>query len=737
MKYIAHKREDDGELQTVKEHLTGTAELAREFASTFGCGDLGELSGLLHDIGKYSTDFQKRILDNGALCDHSTAGAREVSKDNPIGKLLAYCIAGHHGGLPDGGSESDQGMEGTLCARLCDKKIIPDYEAYLQDADLERINFLKKFIPDLKFLPEYKRNNKKVKREGFTLSFLIRMLYSCLVDADFLDTEKFMYAGKIKRGLNYSFQNMYDKLNAHLTNLINNSPETELNRKRKMILQKCLDKVDGEKGLYTLTVPTGGGKTLSSLAFALKHLLKHNFERIIYVIPYTSIIEQNAKIFADILGQENVLEHHANFDWDFVKNDEEIIYDIKKLATENWDMPVVVTTNCQFFESLFANKSSKCRKLHNITNSIIIFDEVQMFPLRYLTPCIEAITELIHMYGCTAVLCSATQPALEERFHPDLKITDIYEDHQELYSSLRRTEIKNEQQLSNSELLQRIAGYEQCLAIVNTRRQAQELFTAMGSEDSFHLSTLMCGMHRKNVLDEIKRRLKSKQTCRVVSTQLIEAGVDVDFPVVYRALAGLDSLVQSAGRCNREGNSALGTVHVFIPEDKYSKGYPADMKRPIEITKEIMNRYEDALTPEVIKNYFEELYFFSGEETLDAKKIFLRLNDLDEKCLIPFKAAANDFKLIEENTIGVIIPYDAKAVELISKLRNSELVKSILRSLQLYTVNIYETEFRALADNNKIELIKDKFAVLKSIEDYDLQKGLIIPEIERGIAVIH
>ena len=737
MEYVAHKREEDGNLQTIKEHSIGTAELAREFAETFGCGDLGELSGLFHDIGKYSADFQKRILENGILCDHSTAGAREVVKDNPLGRMLAYCIAGHHGGLPDGGSESDQGMEGTLCAKLCDKKIIPNYEAYLQEADLERINFLKKSIPALKFLPEYKRNNKKVNREGFTLSFLIRMLYSCLVDADFLDTEKFMHTGRIKRGLNYSFQSMYDKLNNHLTNLVNNSPETEVNRKRKMILQKCLDKADGEKGLYTLTVPTGGGKTLSSLAFALKHLLKHNFERIIYVIPYTSIIEQNAKIFADILGQENVLEHHANFDWDFVKNDEELIYDIKKLATENWDMPVVVTTNCQFFESLFANKSSKCRKLHNIANSIIIFDEVQMFPLRYLTPCIEAITELIHMYGCTAVLCSATQPALEERFHPDLKITDIYEDHQELYSSLRRTEIKNEQQLSDSELLQRIASYEQCLAIVDTRRQAQELFTAMDSEGSFHLSTLMCGMHRKNVLDEIKRKLKLKQTCRVISTQLIEAGVDVDFPVVYRALAGIDSLVQSAGRCNREGNSALGTVHVFIPENKYTKGRTDDMKRPIETTKEIMTMYEDILAPEAIKSYFEKLYFFSGEKNLDFKKIFSRLNDLDYKCLVPFKAAANDFKLIEENTIGVIIPYDAKAVELISQLKSSKFIKSILRSLQLYTVNIYEAEFRALADNNKIDLVKDKFAVLKSMEDYDLQKGLIIPKIERGIGFFY
>ncbi|HHV97073.1 MAG TPA: CRISPR-associated helicase Cas3' [Clostridiaceae bacterium] len=742
--YIARKRED-GEVQPLIVHLQSTAQIAKTFAKAFNEEEYAYICGLFHDLGKYSEEFQKRITSGGKKCDHSTAGAKEVVKLNGSGKLLAYCIAGHHSGLLNAGFHSDNGNEATLNARL--KKEIPDYKNAFKEVNLSAVYLPK--VPKIKPLTGL----------GFSLSFFIRMIYSCLVDADFLDTEKFMTDGKVNRKVNYNFDLFLQKLNGKLASF---DKKGRINEVRNKILYECIKKAELERGIFTLTVPTGGGKTLSSLAFAINHLIKNKMDRIIYVIPYTSIIEQNAKIFEDILGKGNVLEHHSNFDFSSVKddnenNDEDDVYNILKLSSENWDIPVIVTTNVQFFESLFANKSSRCRKLHNISNSVIIFDEAQMLPIDYLKPCIMAISELVINYNSTVVLCTATQPALGDIFPKEvtkkIKIQEICENNVDIKSVFRRTKVVKRGVLDLQSLANEINRKHQVLCIVNTRKHAYELFSKLDKECSYHLSTLMCPNHRRDTIAEIKDRLAKGQTCRVASTRLIEAGVDVDFPFVYRSVAGLDSIIQAAGRCNREGklkdengNLILGEVHVFTPESRFSQHQPNSFKGPIRITEGIIRRYEDIFSDEAIFDYFKELYEVLGEESLDIKDICKELESgvyirpgKPVEFNFNFKDIADKFKLIEEDTYPIIIPYtkngqDKKVGELINSLRYSEYISSVIQALQGYTINVYKSEFDWLLGVDKLEHIRKDIFILKDMSIYDNKTGLRITK-ESGIGI--
>ena len=728
--YIAHIRESDKEEQLLYEHLLATAQQAAKFAESFGNSEYAYLCGLLHDIGKYSEKFQVKIKSKGNhRCDHSTAGAKEIIKTNAYGKLIAYCIAGHHSGLQNYGYTSDTGGEGTLAGRLADTYLVENYDEYKSEI-LDDITL--KSAPNIKRLPQM----------GFSCSFLIRMLYSCLVDSDFLDTERFMLNGSVNRRVYNNFYLMLDKLNSVLAMI--QKTDNIINLKRTQILRDCIESADSHRGLFTLTVPTGGGKTLSSMAFALNHLIRNNMRRIIYVIPFTSIIEQNAQVFSDIFGNEFILEHHSNFDF---KDSEDDMMDQKKLSSENWDMPLIVTTNVQFFESLFANKSSGCRKLHNIANSVIIFDEVQMLPIEYLKPCTRAISELVYNYNCTAVLCSATQPALNEMFLKELSIKEICKNTNDLYDIFRRTKIVCRGHMDDIQVSTENIAEKQVLTIVNTRKHALSIFNATKGENSFHLSTLMCPRHRKATIDNIKKLLKQKEICRVVSTRLIEAGVDVDFPKVYRSETGLDSIIQSAGRCNREGKlygedgtPICGEVHVFKSEEKYIRNQPEDIKRFSEITDEIVRMFEDITSPQAIKTYFEKLYSMCGESGLDIKDI---VNNL-EFGIAPnskpnnwfkyeFQSVAEKFRLIDDNTKTIVIPFDDEAVKLIEKLRFSEHISGILRSLQVYSVNIFENEYKALFASGKLDFVKD-IAVLNSMSDYSMDTGLVI-KIESGIGI--
>lgn len=691
--------------------MENTANLAKQFGDSFNNGEYAYVCGLMHDIGKYSNEFQQKIIHNSKVrVDHSTAGAIEVNKNvNLFGKLLAYCIAGHHGGLLDGGSRSDTAIETTLNGRLKRAKQIPDY------------SYFKKEINISDFLPLGIPNIKPLNKGGYSLSFFIRMVYSCLVDADFLDTEAFMNNNKVDRSVKYDYKLFCKKLNNYVENFSNK--EREINKKRTEILNDCIEKSKYEKGLYTLTVPTGGGKTIASFAFAINHVIKHNMDRIIYVIPYTSIIEQNAKVFKDILGHQNVLEHHSNFD--FEDDEGSVLYKLK-LSSENWDIPVVVTTNVQFFESLHANKPSRCRKLHNIANSVIIFDEAQMIPTQFLTPCLMAISELVTSYESTCVLCSATQPSLEDRFPKEIGVKEICENIESLCQFFRRTKVVNRGKMETHQVADEINSCNQVLCIVNNKKHALEIYSKLDGEGAYHLSTRMCPRHRDEVLTKIKQRLKDKLPCKVVSTQLIEAGVDVDFPIVYRSMAGIDSIVQAGGRCNREGKLEVGIINIFEPESIFTKNMPSLIKRPIEVAKGIITRFEDIFSSEAIKSYFEELYSFEGEEGLDVHNVFNDMEKGAEGCNFDFnfKQISGKFKLIDESTIPIIIGLDKTAEDLINKLRFSDGYKSILRSIQSYTVNVYENEFNKMFGANMIEVINDGIYVLRDINMYKKDTGL-------------
>lgn len=710
--YYAHsdptgRGPEEGGWQLLSEHLEETAKLARQFADAFGAGDWGYLAGLWHDAGKYSDEFQAMLknscdahIEQKSRVDHSTYGAQRAISIWPggEGKTLAYVLAGHHAGIPDGDSSGDS------CLSKRNRKPLPYYFCCPK-------SLFKQSKPKLpfSFLKE---------RFCFELSFFIRMLYSCLVDADFLDTEHHMAPEKsANRPMPVSLDELDQNLENHLASLQTNAPTTKVNTIRAGILNDCLKAAELEPGLFSLTVPTGGGKTLSSMAFGLKHALKERQKRIIYVIPYTSIIEQNTKVFRDIFGDQAVLEHHSNY--------EPAEEDYRtRLAAENWDAPIVVTTNVQFFESLFACRSSRTRKLHNIANSVIILDEVQSLPSELLLPCIEAIRELAMHYHCSIVLCSATQPAIQFRsdFPTGLqKVREITSDSHTLYQDLKRVRIKSLGPQSDESLIQQLKQHEQVLCIVNTRRHAKALFEQLSSEnDIFHLSASMYPLHRSLKLQEIKTALKEKRPCRVISTQLIEAGVDIDFPVVYRSIAGLDSTAQAAGRCNREGLLPCGQVFIFEPEEGLPPGY---FRHTAQVAQEIIRQFsQDMLSLDAIEEYFKAYYWKQGK-MLDKENI-MELIKQGTKGDFPFRTIAETFKLISEHSKPVIIPIEGEAQEILERIHYSNNLRGFSRKLQKYTVQLNPYHWGKLKETGSIEIAQNIFPILRDTYLYSDNIGL-------------
>ncbi|HAB94231.1 MAG TPA: CRISPR-associated helicase/endonuclease Cas3 [Lachnospiraceae bacterium] len=696
-KYIAHKREDGCE-QTVKEHLEGTARLAKTFAKAFGAEEQGELVGVMHDIGKYSKEFQNRILNNGPKVDHSSAGAYECALKSQV--YAAFCIAGHHSGLPDLGGLSDY-SEGTLRGRLnrAFKSEIPNYNTWK-----EEISFPSAAFP-------------KLPKDGNSLSeaFFIRMLYSCLVDADYLDTELFMKSGEVYRDTGEELPVLLKRLEKYIENWF--PPKGELNKKRCAILGSCIREAKKNPGVFTLTVPTGGGKTIASLAFALNHAICNEMRRVIYVVPYTSIIEQTASIFRQILGDRNVLEHHSGIEYD---SDDRVTQEAVQmsLATENWDMPVIVTTAVQFYESLFASKSSKCRKIHNIANSVIVFDEAQMIPLPYLHPCVYSISQLVRFYGVTAVLCTATQPALEDIFKiylPGVKPQEICPQELSSDSIFNRVTIVQEGKITWAEIVHRMNLKEQILCIVNSRKKARDIYSGLCGEGCYHLSTLMIPAHRKEKLNEIRKRLKEGKTCKVISTSLIEAGVDVDFPEVLREEAGLDSIIQSAGRCNREGHQSTekSIVTVFLPETPP----PALFQMNIQATQIVAGKTAKLNSPEAIQLYYKELLFRKGP-SLDRYRIIEKLKNGS----LPFRTVSNEFHLIDSDTVTVYIPID-KGAGLLDQIRQGDMSRSVMRKLNQYGVNLYRQHFQALWECGDVMMMNGIY-YLSNLALYDMNCGL-------------
>lgn len=683
--------------QTLEDHSRHVAELAAEFATPFGSSETARLLGMLHDIGKARQSFQSYLMRQNGMDDgmsdssehsHSGAGACWVAdRLKQIGSFLVYPLAGHHAGLTDWYTTAVGGA--ALEPRLASEK----YQ--LKEHNLD--DWVKGHEA------EWLRFRFAVPWKGFSprdASFWVRMLYSCLVDADFLDTEAFMDKRQSDSRSGYeSLSRLHDRFFSRLDALRSHADRTPVNILRDHVLKACESASALPRGLFSLTVPTGGGKTLSSTAFAFRHAREFGMGRIIYVIPYTSIIEQTSDVLRAFVGDENVLEHHCNLD-------PEKETTRSRLAAENWDAPIVVTTAVQFFESLYACKSSRCRKLHNISNSVVILDESQLLPANLLLPIAEAIHQLTAHYGCSIVLSTATQTSIGEM--PSLKddpIREIIPASWNLYKELKRTEIElppREPRKPWSEVANELRAFEQVLCVVNTRKDCRELFDLM-PEGTLHLSASMCGEHRSRVIAEIKHRLKNGEPVRVISTQLVEAGVDVDFPVVYRAFTGLPSIVQTAGRCNREGKRDIGRVVVFMPPEPSPQGG--------------LRWYEDAFVSQLaahpdidldMADVFPEFYryFYKAQHDMGAEFKHLLQED-GEACngIFSFRSAATKFNMIDSRgTMSVIVRFkdeDGKCLNqgLIDSLRAVGPKRDIMRKLQRYTVTIPKWTFTKMLEN--------------------------------------
>lgn len=703
MLYAHTKLSSDGvllpedEWQTLDDHLLNTALIAENTAQVFGAGALGYAAGMLHDLGKASNDFQNRLKGSCKSVDHKSAGAIEAYKryGKLLGKILAYIIFGHHAGLPD--DISDGRIRG-----LSD---------VLENCNNEVLKYKVETYPIESCMPKGPIANS-LQQKAMYLSMLTRMLYSCLVDADFLDTESFTQPEKYNQRIKSikNLEELIPQFNIKKKTLLSLSSKRPVDILRKEVLEACIHSGSLPKGIYSLTVPTGGGKTLSSLAFAFEHANTHKeLKKIIYAVPFTSIIEQNANVFKQIFGQEAVLEHHSNYD---VSDDEN---DVNRLACENWDAPLIVTTNVQLFESLFSSKPSKSRKIHALANSIIILDEAQMVPESVLLPILSALQCLCANFGATVLFCSATQPVIKPEWIDNMTPYEIIPDPIDLYAKLKRTNINRLGKISDSDLAERLISYDQVLCIVNTRKHAKRLFDYISDNAGvYHLSALMCPAHRSKVLAEIKDNLKEKRKCIVVSTQLIEAGVDIDFPVVFRSSAGIDSIAQAAGRCNREGNQKIGQVFVFKPEEGLPKGW---FSRMAQFGEEILSDFDDPLCPDAIAQFFHLRYGLGAN--LDENGIIDSLIKGANTLSFQFSEIDEQFKLIKSPTFSIIIPYNDEAVQIIEEAKNTLYPGSYLRKLQKYSVSVYKYDLEELKEKSVLtELCENHYILTVNELDY-------------------
>jgi CRISPR-associated endonuclease/helicase Cas3 len=717
MKSYAHTAEDQqgkslpensGQWQPLSVHLRNVAELAKEFAARLALEREAELAGLLHDLGKYGQRFQAR-LRNTAIhgINHWAAGTARAAKLEAW--TVAFAVDGHHTGIP---ALNDNAVGPSLrqtVQKFSDAKLRLELTGQCQEsAD----DLLARFKDDRLQLPDFP---PRAIEDKFAEALRTRMVFSCLVDADFLDTERhFQPRQASDRGV--PDLQAEQALRILIEDLKSKPTDGPVNALRRQLLADSLKAADRRPGLFTLTAPTGSGKTLSSLAFALKHIVHHNaplatdearrFRRIIVVIPYTSIIEQTARVYRELFekafGPDYVLEHHSAVAPRERKEDEGLDAEEDRLrrarlAAENWASPLVVTTNVQFFESLFANRPSDCRKLHNIGRSVVLFDEVQTLPPRLVPSLLSAVRLLTRDYGVTAVFMTATQPAfasigaaLPYGWQPE----PIATNEAGLAEALRRTRIElpgGDAKTTWPEIAQRLACEPQSLCVVNTTKDARELFGLVRRPEpdaAFHLSARMCPAHRQEKLKIVRDRLAAGQPCRLVSTQLIEAGVDVDFPVAFRALGPLDSIIQTAGRCNREGRHvAPCPVVVFRPVEM--KLPPGAYALATAKTEEFLARHPDAPLhqPEIYQKYFTELYKLVGPDKAEADKVFKLSKDFN------FPAAADACRLVGSETRAVLVKWNRGEDIAVKLHREKHLTAGECREAQRYSVNLYQSEF--------------------------------------------
>lgn len=753
MTLYAHTDDSNGGLvcQRLEDHLSAVSEMASAFAARFGMKDWGRALGILHDAGKSSEAFQRRLQGSAQHVDHSTAGAK-IALDRygeyGVGRLMAYSITGHHGGKPNGISSS-QGVGPSLTPleqRL--QKEVEPYDAFfdlLNDSDRLALPLASElglpFVPHRKTAP-----SNDVSARCFSVYVLARMLYSSLVDADYLDTEHFM-APDASQARNdqkrASIPELLEMLQAHLAT--KSSTDSPVNRARQAVLSDCVAAAEQKPGIFSLTVPTGGGKTLSSLAFALKHAEQYGMDRVIVAIPFTSIVEQTAAVLKSIFGSGAVLEHHSNYDFSDLDDEEGYA---QRLTAQNWDAPIVVTTNVQLFESLFANKPGKSRKVHSIANSVIILDEAQTLPDSLLTLSLAMLEELTFGYGTTIVLCTATQPALDMVWPFGSKpreITVHKDSFVEAFGS--RVVYETAGVLEKDQLISQLSEYHQVLCVVGTKAEACEIYRELvrqadkddmahdqgplNARGYFHLSAAMTPSHRSEVLDQIRQRLKKGKRCIVVSTQLVEAGVDVDFPVVYRELAGIDSLVQAAGRCNREGRNDSGIVRIFeyAIEGERQRTSPW-LEKMKDIARSLIRENNGKMSEDLVKPFFEVRY---QTEDLDAKGLFNQLTDTNiirnSFRSIPFEQISINYHIIDEDTVPLFIPRGADGAKELESLLAAENPAALSMRLQRHSVSVPRWLSREYAQTGAFESI-GPFLVLREDRLQDFYRddvGLVKP----------
>jgi CRISPR-associated endonuclease/helicase Cas3 len=739
-KLFAHSAKSNSRLEweLLGDHLFAVGNRGKAFATDFGAARWGVIAGLLHDLGKAKPEFQAMLRGENNAEPHSGEGARYAHDriGGAAGKMLAYCIAGHHAGLPNGITHSDFRPPTPLSERLKNARELELPEGMaLPPLDSAVPAPLQSIRPGDPF-------------QYFKLHFFTRMLFSALTDADFLETQRFYdeVENRARHSAPPALADLAPALEVQLASF--DGAKGDVNRIRAEILGHVRAGAVQAPGLFSLTVPTGGGKTLSSLAFAMDHAQRHDLQRVIYVIPYTSIVEQTAQVFRKALGNDDaVLEHHASFDWEGLDDASES--ERLKRAAQNWDRPVVVTTAVQFFESLFANRSSKCRKLHRLVNSVIILDEAQTLPLRLLRPCLAAIRELAEGYGASVVLCTATQPALlkEDGFaHPEgfarADMRELAPDPPHLYEKLRRVRVTHMGQVDDDTLAQRLQDTDQVLVILNNRRHAREMFDRIRQlPGAVHLTTNMTAAHRRAVLANIRGRLKDGSPVRLIATSLIEAGVDVDFPVVWRAVAGLDSIAQAAGRCNREGRLKRGEVFVFQTDGSHKP--PADLQQFADIGAEVLAAFpKDPLSLKAVRDYFRRLYW-DRNQALDTAQvgavtgIMAALENSGNQCDFPFADIAAAFRLIEYGSLPLIIRGGEWGIsgELMDTLRFNPHAGSIARQLQPYQVQVRQkirSDLRRIgaAEIWRGEEFGEQFVLLSNADLYDPEAGLRTDRVE-------
>lgn len=724
---ISHVRKtDDWEIQSNEAHQQGVARRAAQFAADFGMEDWGRVLGLLHDKGKEKLAFQQHIKKESGMdasirvegdYRHAYVGALLAGQQYPsFASLLAYPILGHHAGLYDY-FDYDKAMEG---------KTIP------KDVDATSLNISLSAAPSLKTIKPFECNH------------IIRMLFSCLVDADRLDTEEFMKPEQaLLRGGKKTLQELAPLLDNYLIDMKSNIREkhkenTTVNIVRNQVQEECQKKSICEPGFYSLTVPTGGGKTLSSLVWALNHAIHHDKKRIVIAIPYTSIIVQTAQILRSIFGADNVLEHHSNVSYESLcdkdDNGEDKMVQQMKLATENWDYPIIVTTNVQLFESIYSNKPTPCRKLHNLCNSVLILDEVQTLPTDYLQPIVNALKTYQRQFGLSVLFTTASQPVLAGKHQGTIpritfegidKITEIIPEEYGLHNKLRRVNLYfDEHQSSYDEIADRMVQYDRVLCIVNSRRAAKEIYDRLPDEDfKYHLSRLMCPIHIRETLAEIIEKLGnsdcSNKKIWVVSTQLIEAGIDIDFPVVLRQEIGLDSVLQAAGRCNREGRMVeKGGVYVFSLNEEY----PSCFMENSNNARKRLPKDSDWFSPETMKAYFLKLYkgFTKTFDKVEVKK------KLECPSLYNFETIGREFKLINDKTKSIIVNY-GNAENLVNQVMQEGATYELMKALGQYTVNISKNNFNQLEGAfEKGERIPEGLFFIRNKRQYNNQTGVIL-----------